>query len=295
MQTDIFEFIEIQPNEVYLGKDNGGLFFAAERPKHNVKITYQFAISKECISDKEWNELFKNNEKIPDFTQFNQENINQFLKILNGRNKDYKFRLPSEAEWEIAKKQLGKNSDFPHKNGELLADQPHVSYWGAPCNGSPWLEENPKGAGYEMQLSKHPKFGLKNSKENSKRGISRHKYHTKNIKFRIVKLPKTHIDSSEKKLPLEYDRVEIIKREIIIAIIIGIIPSFIWAFFNAAPGYIARGFGNLILGGVFFSLITGLIYRPRHSTLEYLENKIISKSPYRKKIKTLISFEDELP
>jgi len=201
--------------------------------------------------------------------------------------------LPSEAEWELAKKQLDKYSEIPDKKGELLADQPHVSYWGAPCNGSPWLEENPKAAGYDMQLSKHPTFGLINSKENSKRGFSHHNSHKRNIKFRIVKLPKTHIDSLGKKLPLDFDRFEIIKREIIIAIFIGIIPSFVWAYFNAAPGYIARGFGNLIMGGVFFSLITGLVYRPKHSTLNYLENKIISISPYRKKIKTLIFFEDE--
>ena len=295
MQTNTFEFIEIQPKDIYLGKDNGGLFFAAERPRHKVKITYQFAISKECISEEQWNNIFKHNENIPNYNQFNQRDINEFLEKLNEENKEYKFRLPSEAEWELAKNQLEKSSEIPNKKGELVADQPHVSYWGAPCNGSPWLEENPKAAGYKMQLSKHPKFGFINSKENSKRGISRHDSHTKGIKFRIVKLPKTHIDSLEKKLPLEFDRFEIIKREILIAILIGIIPSFIWAFFNAAPGYIARGFGNLILGGVFFSLITGLIYRPRHSTLEYKENKIISKSPYRKKIKTLISFEDELP
>ena len=45
-------------------KDNGGLFFAAERPRHKVKITYQFAISKECISEEQWNNIFKHNKSI---------------------------------------------------------------------------------------------------------------------------------------------------------------------------------------------------------------------------------------
>ena len=33
-------------------------------------------------------------------------------------------------------------------------------------------------------------------------GFSLHKSHNKNIKFRIVKLPKDHVDSFDKKLPL---------------------------------------------------------------------------------------------
>ena len=297
MQKGHFDFLDVNPVEIYLGKNNGGLFFAAERPRHNVEIKYKYSISKCCVSEEEWKDVFKNKDIIPDYNQFNQQNIDEFFQILNQRGNDAKFRLPSESEWELAKIQLEEYSDFPHKNGELIADQPHVSYWGAPCNGSPWLEKNQKYAGYGMQLLKNPDnlFGLLNFKNASKRGVSQHKSHKRKIRFRILKLSKDHVDSLDKKLPLDFDRFEILKREVFIAIIIGIIPSFIWAYFNASPGYIVRGFGNLILGGVFFSLITGLIFRPKHSTLKYSNNNIIAISPYRKKIKTLVSFEDEYP
>jgi hypothetical protein len=201
---------------------------------------------------------------------------------MNKKDSEFKYRLPSESEWELAKSKEVL-SQIPNKNGELLADQPHVSYWGAPCNGSPWLEENENAAGYSIQLTKTT---------NSKRGFSNHILHNNNIRFRVVRLNITHLDLIEKTLPEDFDRLEILKREVIISILVGIIPSFIWAYFNASPGYILNSFGNLILGGVFFSLMTGLILRPKHASLEFKQNNLISISPYTKKVKILISFED---
>ena len=285
MESKKIKFIDINPGEVFLGNNKGGLFFAAERPKHKVGIEYNFSITEKCISKEEWETVFDTKTEIPDFNNLNHENLELFLNKLNSKNDENKFRLPSEAEWELAKLS-GKLLEIPHKNGELLADQPHISYWGAPCNGSPWLEKNEKAAGYLMQLTKT---------KTSSRGVSRHKLHNNKIRFRIVKLPKSHIDLIKKELPKEFERIDILKREVIIAIIIGIIPSFIWAYFNASPGYIYSGFGNLIMGGVFFSLLTGLILRPKHPTLEFSNNKLISISPYRKNIKILASFEDESP
>jgi uncharacterized membrane-anchored protein YitT (DUF2179 family) len=58
--------------------------------------------------------------------------------------------------------------------------------------------------------------------------------------------------------------------EIVICTLIGIIPSFVWAYFNASQGYISEGWLNLILGGVFMGLCTGIFWRPRTPT--YLEN-----------------------
>ena len=63
--------------------------------------------------------------------------------------------------------------------------------------------------------------------------------------------------------------------EIVICALIGIIPSFVWAYFNASPGYIAEGWLNLILGGVFMGLSTAIFWRPRTPT--YLENDGIWK------------------
>ncbi len=291
MESFLPEFVEIMPNKAFVGTNKGGLYHAAERPRHAVEIKYKFAITKYCISELEWDAVFKNNDKIPNFNQFNQTELMEFLHLINKNDKEFKFRLPSEAEWELAKNKLQEFSLMPDKNGELIADQPHVSYWGAPCDGSPWLEPNENSAGFEMQMSKVPPLF---SNKGGINGFSKHKNHKKNIRFRIVKLVKSHVDENKRRLPVDFDRSEILKREIIFAILIGIIPSFIWAGINS-PDYVLRGMGNLIMGGVFFSLITALVWRPKHSTLEYSGNKIIAISPYKNKIKTLISFEDELP
>ena len=51
-----------------------------------------------------------------------------------------------------------------------------------------------------------------------------------------------------------------------IIIILGIIPSFLWAYFNASPGYIETGWPGLILGGVILGILSGLFWRPKQPT-----------------------------
>ena len=277
------DFVKINAGDIHLGTNRGGLFFAADRPRHQVKIEYSFYISEKCIPVEFWNEIFIEEKSIPNYDKMTHKDMERFFELLNKKDQQFKYRLPSESEWELAKSK-GILTNIPDKNGELLADQPHVSYWGAPCDGSPWLEKNPKAAGFSMQLIKT---------RTSKKGFSHHKLHNENIRFRIIKLNHDPINTVSRTLPKEFDRLEILKREFLMAILIGIIPSFIWAYFNASPGYILTGFGNLILGGVFFSLITGLIIRPKHASLEFKQNNLISISPYTKKVKTLVAFEGD--
>ncbi|HJN70042.1 MAG TPA: hypothetical protein QF525_01230, partial [Candidatus Thalassarchaeaceae archaeon] len=54
-----------------------------------------------------------------------------------------------------------------------------------------------------------------------------------------------------------------IREEVVIAIVLGIIPSFLWAHFNATPGYIETGWPGLVLGGAVLGLLTGLFWRPK--------------------------------
>tara|TARA_Y100001960_G_C14357988_1_gene672876 strand:- start:334 stop:594 length:261 start_codon:yes stop_codon:yes gene_type:complete len=56
------------------------------------------------------------------------------------------------------------------------------------------------------------------------------------------------------------------KEEALICLFAGILPSFFWAFFNASPDYIRNGWLNLIIGGVFFGLLTIVFWRPRQPT-----------------------------
>ena len=44
-----------------------------------------------------------------------------------------------------------------------------------------------------------------------------------------------------------------------------------WALFNASPGYIAEGWLNLVLGGVFLGLSTGIFWRPRTPTFKEVD------------------------
>ena len=86
---------------------------------------------------------------------------------------------------------------------------------------------------------------------------------------RLVKRTSNY-DDNVLSLPARADNRRIVFEEIVICTLIGIIPSFVWAHFNASQGYIAEGWLNLILGGVFMGLCTGIFWRPRTPT--YLEN-----------------------
>jgi hypothetical protein len=62
------------------------------------------------------------------------------------------------------------------------------------------------------------------------------------------------------------DKYRLLSEELIISLIFGIIPSFIWASFNASPGYISEGWLNLIFGGLFIGVFTIIFWRPRTKT-----------------------------
>ena len=65
------------------------------------------------------------------------------------------------------------------------------------------------------------------------------------------------------KMPVAPRKSSLIMREVVIALLIGIIPSFTWAYFNASPDYISTSWLNIAFGGIFFSLMTALIWRPK--------------------------------
>ncbi len=79
-------------------------------------------------------------------------------------------------------------------------------------------------------------------------------------------------DQYSPRLPQGYDPVWRLKQEVIIAFVVGIIPSFIWAFFNATPGYIESGWLNLLMGGAFIGVMSGAIWRPNGFTYRLAED-----------------------
>ena len=65
------------------------------------------------------------------------------------------------------------------------------------------------------------------------------------------------------RLPSNRDTGRLLKEEILISLFVGIIPSFVWAYFNASEGYIQTGWPGLVFGGLILGLFTMIFWRPK--------------------------------
>ncbi len=162
------------------------------------------------------------------------------------------LRFPTEGEWELA----FKNNQIMSSQGiEILFDRvPDRGYWGQPTDGRP---KGPTGfrsiRDWSLQKNGIPKSGLMFTENND-------------VVFRLVRYEGK--DSNKwigdgDPLPLGPDPFRRFIEELTIATILGIIPSFIWAFFNASDGYIREGWPGLILGGLFIGAFSAIFWRPR--------------------------------
>ena len=159
--------------------------------------------------------------------------------------------VASESEWSLA---MEKKLISGENQVEELSDRIRGSYWLKYCDGRPFIEDN-----WLMKVSRTWRSG--NSSISSIRKGEKCEY------LRLVKRPKiNHNDSSSPKLPATSDKSKLLFEELLISLIIGIIPSFIWAYFNASSGYISEGWLNLVFGGLFIGLFTVVFWRPRTSS-----------------------------
>ena len=74
-------------------------------------------------------------------------------------------------------------------------------------------------------------------------------------------------------LPSGPDPVRRFAEEITIATILGIIPSFVWAFFNASSGYIREGWPGLVLGGLFIGVFSAIFWRPSYPIFKKIKQE----------------------
>ncbi len=161
-------------------------------------------------------------------------------------------QLASESEWQLAFDRgaiTGQNG-----NVEELADRIRGSYWGKICDGRPWVEEEWVALACRGWFRGKPKpvFLNENSPSPS-----------------FVRLVRRENDPSPlaPRLPINYpNRKSLVIEEVTISVVLGIIPSFIWAYFNASPGYINEGWLNLIVGGLFIGILSSIFWRPRQKT-----------------------------
>ena len=158
------------------------------------------------------------------------------------------YSIASESEWELAFQQnlISGNNEL-----EELSDRIRGSYWSKCCDGRPFIEENWIMKVARIWDSGNASVGQINKNDNTDY-------------IRLVKRPSDDMFTIESpKLPESSNKSRLIFEESFISLIFGIIPSFLWAYFNASEGYILEGWLNLIFGGLFIGVFTVIFWRPR--------------------------------
>lgn len=117
------EFVKIQPGEFMMGCSAGDNACGQdEEPAHRVAIAKGFEIGKYEVTQAQWMAVMGSNPSTikgddrPVETVSKNE-VQQFLDKLNARNDGYKYRLPSETEWEYAAR-AGSDAALPSPLGD---------------------------------------------------------------------------------------------------------------------------------------------------------------------------------
>lgn len=104
------EFVKIAPGEFMMGCVPGDKdCLEDEVPRHKVRLTKGFELGKHEVTQAQW-EAVMGPDSNPSETKgpknpvdsVNKAEIHAFLDKLNVKNDGYKYRLPTEAEWEYA-------------------------------------------------------------------------------------------------------------------------------------------------------------------------------------------------
>jgi len=104
------EFVKIAPGEFMMGCVTGDKdCLEDEVPRHKVQLTKGFELGKYEVTQAQW-EAVMGPDSNPSETKgpknpvdsVNKAEIHAFLDKLNVKNDGYKYRLPTEAEWEYA-------------------------------------------------------------------------------------------------------------------------------------------------------------------------------------------------
>lgn len=102
------EFVRIAPGEFMMGCTDGDNDCAAdEKPARRVRIAKAFEIGKYEVTQAQWEAVMGSNPSTIKGADRPVETISRdeakaFLDKLNARNDGYRYRLPTEEEWEYA-------------------------------------------------------------------------------------------------------------------------------------------------------------------------------------------------
>jgi formylglycine-generating enzyme required for sulfatase activity len=102
------EFVKVAAGEFTMGCSTGDEQCQAdEKPRHRVQITRSFEIGKYEVTQAQWTAVMGTNPSSNKGDTRPVETVSkieaqEFVSKLNARNDGYRYRLPTEAEWEYA-------------------------------------------------------------------------------------------------------------------------------------------------------------------------------------------------
>jgi formylglycine-generating enzyme required for sulfatase activity len=102
------EFVKVEPGTFQMGCSEGDMECGdGEKPSHLVRLTKGFEIGKYEVTQSQWQAVMGINPShfiggsLP-VEQVEWTEVVDFLTKMNARNDGYRYRLPTEAEWEYA-------------------------------------------------------------------------------------------------------------------------------------------------------------------------------------------------
>jgi formylglycine-generating enzyme required for sulfatase activity len=116
------EFVLIPPGSLMMGSTNGE---ADEKPVHQVTINYSFYMGKYEVTQAQWQAVMGNNPSTfkdcggnCPVDSVTWEDAQNFINKLNESNDGFRYRLPTEAEWEYACR-AGTTGDYAGNLSEM--------------------------------------------------------------------------------------------------------------------------------------------------------------------------------
>jgi formylglycine-generating enzyme required for sulfatase activity len=115
-RTPEIEMVKIPAGSFMMGSENGN---NDEKPAHKVTISKSFYMGKYEVTQAQWQAVMGNN---PSYfkgcggdcpvEQVSWNDAKKFIRTLNSLQNDYKYRLPSEAEWEYSARAEATKDDL---------------------------------------------------------------------------------------------------------------------------------------------------------------------------------------
>jgi formylglycine-generating enzyme required for sulfatase activity len=142
------EFVKINPGEFTMGCSTGDNDCTEdEKPAHRVQITKAFEIGKYEVTQSQWRSVMGSNPSTNRGDDYPVETVSRddardFLAHLTARNDGYRYRLPTEAEWEYAAR-AGTTTAQP-----------------APLDEIAWYDADSEDASHPVGLKKPNAWGL---------------------------------------------------------------------------------------------------------------------------------------